>query len=157
AASRGDTEAAEDLLRALWEEGGGEAAARALVESLRMTEKWAEAETLLDRLIAERAEAGEGGDYRLLFSRAVVRERQGKWPEAEADFRAAMALNPEDALLLNYLGYAMVDRGENLEEGLDLIRRAVALQPRAGFIIDSLGWAHYRLGDYEEAVQHLER
>lgn len=156
-AVRGDDAAAEAMLRELWQENGEEIAARALAETLSGSEKWAEAEALLTQLIDERAARGEQPDWSLLYGRAVARDRQGNWPAAETDFRAAIALNPEDASLLNYLGYTMVDRGQNLEEGLDLIRQAIALQPRSGYIIDSLGWAYYKLGDYEEAVTNLER
>jgi Flp pilus assembly protein TadD len=69
----------------------------------------------------------------------------------------ALEMQPENATVLNYLGYSWIDRGINLEEGFDLIRKAVALEPESGQIVDSLGWAHYRLGQYEEAVDYLER
>jgi len=156
-AARGETAAAEEMLRALWEDDGTEDSARALADALRATEKWDEAEALLTQLLDARAASGQGADWRLLYGRAVTRERQDNWPQAEEDFRAAIALNPDDPTLLNYLGYAMVDRGKNLDEGFELIRRAVALAPREGFIIDSLGWAYYRLGEYDEAVTNLER
>jgi tetratricopeptide (TPR) repeat protein len=154
---RGDDSAATEMLRVLWRDDGDEEAAMALAEALRATEQWAEAETLLTELLTAREQRGETADWRFLYGRAVARERQGNWDGAEADFRAAIAFNPSDASLLNYLGYAMVDRGVNLEEGLDLIRQAVALDPNAGYIVDSLGWAYYRLGDYRNAVQNLER
>ena len=59
--------------------------------------------------------------------------------------------------MLNYLGYSWIDRGENLERGLKMIEKAVELRPEDGYIVDSLGWAHYRLGDYASAVQYLEK
>ena len=59
--------------------------------------------------------------------------------------------------MLNYLGYSWIDMNMNLEEGMDMIRKAVELRPSDGYIVDSLGWAHYRLGQYEEAVRELER
>src|SRR5690606_22346998 len=59
--------------------------------------------------------------------------------------------------LLNYYGYSLVDRGEKLAEALEMIERAVALDPRNGAYIDSLGWAYYRLGRFEDAVITLER
>lgn len=157
ASLRGDEAESRALLRALWEETGGEAAARALADALRAGEQWEEGEALLTELIDARAARGDSPDWRLHYSRAVMRERQDNWAPAETDFRAAIAINPGDPGLLNYLGYVMVDRGMDIEEGFALIQRAVELAPRDGYIIDSLGWAYYRLGDYQEAVTHLER
>lgn len=117
-------------------------------------ERYAEGEAVLDEVIAA---DGAKEDWRVIFARGAARERQGNWPEAEADLKHALELRPESATVLNYLGYSWIDRGENLEEGFALIRRAVMLEPLSGHIIDSLGWAHYKLGQYEEAVDYLER
>src|SRR5690606_40790083 len=59
--------------------------------------------------------------------------------------------------VLNYLGYSWVDMNMNLEQGLEMIARAVEIRPNDGYIVDSLGWAYYRLGRYEEAVIELEK
>ena len=67
------------------------------------------------------------------------------------------ALRPDEPELLNYLGYAWIDRGERLPEALAMVEKAVAANPRSGAIVDSLGWAHYRLGDYKKAVEILEQ
>jgi len=91
------------------------------------------------------------------FSRAVSYERTGQWQAAEADFRAALQIEPDQPTVLNYLGYSLVERGEKLDEALDMIERAVAGQPDSGFIVDSLAWALYRLGRYDEALPHMER
>ena len=91
------------------------------------------------------------------FSRAITHEREGRWPEAEADFRKALELSPDQPHVLNYLGYSLVERRESLDEALDMIRRAVAAEPDSGYIVDSLGWVYYRLGRYEEALKHMER
>lgn len=114
----------------------------------------ASAETLFNGVIAD---DGAAGDWRALFARANVRHRLHRWPEAEADAKAALALEPNRPELLNFIGYGWVDRGERLAEGLDLIRRAAAQSPGQGYIIDSLGWAHYRLGEYDKAVEYLEQ
>ena len=58
---------------------------------------------------------------------------------------------------MNYLGYSWVDMNMNLDEALDMIRKAVDLRPSDGYIVDSLGWAYYRLGRFDEAVRELER
>ena len=96
-------------------------------------------------------------DWRLYYARGAIREQLEMWPEGEADLLIALDLAPRQPALLNYLGYSWIDRGEHLEQSLEMIKTAVALRPNAGFIVDSLGWAHYQLGDYEQAVQHLER
>ena len=81
----------------------------------------------------------------------------GDWPGAEAGLVAALELEPDQPELLNSLGYNLVDRGENVEEGMTLISRAVAARPDLGHIVDSYGWAFYRLGEYEQAIPYLER
>ncbi|SDI47756.1 tetratricopeptide repeat protein [Lutimaribacter saemankumensis] len=93
----------------------------------------------------------------IFYARAISYERQDMWPEAEADFRRALELNPEQPQVLNYLGYSLVEKHEKLDEALDMIERAVAARPDSGYIVDSLGWVLYRLGRYGEAVGHMER
>jgi tetratricopeptide (TPR) repeat protein len=93
----------------------------------------------------------------LHYARGITYERQDMWPEAEADFRKALELNPEQPQVLNYLGYSLVEKKMKLDEALNMIERAVAARPDSGYIVDSLGWVLYRLGRYEEAVPHMER
>ncbi len=133
------------------------AASLALGDAYRADERYADAERVFDDLINGIEGEPEADDWRLYYARAISRERLDRWDEAEADFFRALELSPEQPGVLNYLGYSWVDRGERLEQAFDMIRRAVELQPDAGYIVDSLGWAHYRLGEYEEAVRHLER
>lgn len=101
----------------------------------------------------------EGATVRwwILYTRGMTHERLGEWPQAEADFRAALELNPDQPSVLNYLGYSLVDQGLKLEEAMGMIETAVAARPDSGAITDSLGWAYYKLGQFEEAVPHLER
>jgi len=68
-----------------------------------------------------------------------------------------LEIQPENSTAMNYLGYMWADNGENLEQALELVRRAVALEPNNGAYVDSLGWALFRLGQFEEASRHLER
>jgi len=91
------------------------------------------------------------------YSRGTCYERLKDWPLAEADLQKALALAPEQPMVLNYLGYSWVDQGTNLKQGLGLIEKAVSLRPDDGYIVDSLGWALYRLNDYKGAVKYLER
>lgn len=91
------------------------------------------------------------------YMRGIVNHDLDLWPEAEADFRAALALEPDNPQVLNYLGYSLVERGEKLDEALAMIEKAVAIMPENGAIVDSLGWVLFQLGDYDEAVELLER
>ena len=79
------------------------------------------------------------------------------WPGAEADLQKALTLQPDEPELLNYLGYAWIDRGQNLGPAMEMVQKAVAANPRSGAMIDSLGWAYFRMGDYRNAVEYLER
>lgn len=96
-------------------------------------------------------------DWRLYYTRGALRERMGNWPAAEQDLKTAKALNPNAPEVLNYLGYSWIDRGMHLEEGLELVRKALTLRPNSGEITDSLGWAHYRLGNIDQSISYLER
>jgi tetratricopeptide (TPR) repeat protein len=93
----------------------------------------------------------------LFYFRGIAYERAGMWDKAEADFRKSLALSPDQANVLNYLGYSMIEKRINIPEAMDMIRKAVELKPNDGYIVDSLGWAHYHMGEYEEATKHMER
>ncbi len=99
----------------------------------------------------------DGSHWRLFYSRGVAFERMGEWPDAERDFERALVLSPSEADVLNYLGYSWLEQGVNFTEAFDMIERAVEQRPEAGHIVDSLGWAYYKLGNYQAAVATLER
>lgn len=128
----------------------------ALGDMLRREERFAEATPAYDRAIALFGEPEEA-QWVVYFSRGITHEREDRWPEAEADFRKALELRPDQPQVLNYLGYSMVEMQVNLEEALSMIERAVAAEPGSGYIVDSLGWVLYRLGRYDEALVHMER
>src|SRR5262249_52763581 len=92
----------------------------------------------------------------IYYFRCICLERSKQWQRAEADMKTALELFPDQPLVLNYLGYSWIDQGINLEEGMRMIKRAVEQRADDGYIVDSLGWAYYRIGDYENAVRHLE-
>ncbi len=101
--------------------------------------------------------ARASANWNIYYQRGIAYERLKQWPKAEPNFRKALELLPNQPQVLNYLGYSWIDMNMNLDEGMEMIRKAVELRPSDGYIVDSLGWAHYRLGEYEEAVRELER
>ncbi|MGA7327612.1 MAG: tetratricopeptide repeat protein, partial [Rhodomicrobium sp.] len=99
----------------------------------------------------------EKKDWTLFYSRGIAFERTKQWAKAEPDFKKALELDPEQAAVLNYLGYSWLDQNMNIQEAFDLIKKAVKLRPNDGYIIDSLGWAYYLQKDYDQAVKHLDK
>jgi Flp pilus assembly protein TadD len=99
----------------------------------------------------------ERADWTIFYFRGICYERAKQWSKAEADLKKALDLYPDEPHVLNYLGYSWVDQGTNLDEGVKMIKRSVEQRPDDGYIVDSLGWAHFRLGSFEEAVRQLER
>ena len=101
--------------------------------------------------------APDSSNWLLFYRRGTANERMKHWPQAEADLKKALELFPDQPQVLNYLGYSWIDMGINLDEGFKMLRRAVELRPNDGYIVDSLGWAQYKLGHYDEAVNNLEK
>lgn len=123
---------------------------------LAQHEEYAKAAEIYDKAVIMIGEP-KPQHWNLFYRRGIAYERQKLWDKAEPNFLKAIELSPEQADVLNYLGYSWVDQGIRLEEGLEMIRKAVELSPQKGYIIDSLGWAYYRVGRYEDAVRELER
>ena len=119
-------------------------------------EKFADAAKLYERALS-RIKAPEPVHWSLFYRQGISYERTKRWPQAEKAFKQALELFPNEPRVLNYLGYSWVDMNRNLEEGLKMIETAVSLRPRDGYMVDSLGWAFYRLGRYDDAVRELER
>ncbi len=127
-----------------------------LGDTLRRAERYGEAARAYDAAIAL-FDAPDPDQWIVYHSRGISHEREKNWPQAEADFRRALELNPDQPQVLNYLGYSYVEMNENLIEALDMIERAVAARPDDGYITDSLGWALYKMGRYDDAVTHMEK
>jgi tetratricopeptide (TPR) repeat protein len=96
-------------------------------------------------------------NWNIFYQRGIAYERLKEWPKAEPNFRRALELQPDQPQVLNYLGYSWVDMNTNLKEGLAMIQKAVDLRPSDGYIVDSLGWAYFRLGRFDDAVREMER
>jgi tetratricopeptide (TPR) repeat protein len=122
----------------------------------RSAKNFAEAAQTYDRAIAL-LDKPDRGNWTLFYFRAICFERTKQWPKAEADFKKALELSPDQPLVLNYLGYSWVDQGINLDEAFKMLRRAVDLRPSDGYVVDSLGWAHFKLGHFDEATRELEK
>lgn len=123
---------------------------------LRMEERFEEAAGAYSDAL-DRIAAPERRHWPLLYFRGIAYEQSDQWPKAEADFLAALDLEPDQPLVMNYLAYSWVEQKENLDRAQEMLRRAVDLRPSDGYIVDSLGWVYYRLGKFELAVEELER
>ena len=127
-----------------------------IAEFYRMNERFAEAIPAYSKVI-DNIEEENVRDWIIYYTRGIVFDQEKRWAEAEMDFKKALEIRPEQPMVLNYLAYSWVDRGLNYVEAKKMLIRAVELRPNDGYIVDSLGWALYKMGDYEEAVPVLER
>ncbi len=151
------TDAATEVLKQLTQTNGDLPAVHvSLGDLMRQLERYEEAIAAYDAAL-ELYEGESTDQWFIHYARAICHERLDQWPQAEADFRKALDLNPEQPQILNYLGYSLVEKRKKLDEALEMIERAVEAQPDSGYIVDSLGWALYRLGRYEESVPLMER
>jgi tetratricopeptide (TPR) repeat protein len=128
-----------------------------LADIYRAKEEYTEALAALDEAIGRLGGAPLRASWTLFYARGVVLERAHRWPEAEADFKRALDLSPDQPAVLNYLGYTWADQGDHLDQAQAMIEKAVRLRPEDGAIIDSLGWVELRRGDVADAVQTLEK
>jgi tetratricopeptide (TPR) repeat protein/LysM repeat protein len=119
-------------------------------------EDFRNAAAVYDRAAA-RLKTPSNVDWNVFYQRGIAHERLKEWPKAEPNFKKALELYPDQPQVLNYLGYSWVDMNMNLDEAMGMIRKAVDLRPGDGYIVDSLGWAYYKLGKFEDAVRELER
>ncbi len=153
----GDADTAIDVLQDLTISHADNLTAwRALGDALRRESRYALAREAYSTAIDLLPDPNLPGAWRLYYTRAITAERLSDWPDADWNFRQALALNPDQPDVLNYLGYSLVERGEKLDEALEMIQTAATARPDSGFIADSLGWVYYRLGRFEEAVPVME-
>ena len=128
----------------------------------RARKKFTEATETYTRAINLIEPGREANNWTLFYFRGTAYERAGEWQKAEADLKKALNLVPPTqpnakAQVLNYLAYSWVDRNMNIDESFTMLKQAVDLSPRDGMIIDSLGWAYFRLGRWDDAVRELEK
>jgi tetratricopeptide (TPR) repeat protein len=127
----------------------------ALGDTYRASEKYAESVDAYDH--AEKTIAHPSRrDWPMFYARAMAKEKLKQLDESEADIQMALKLSPEQPELLNYLGYSWVDRGRNIPQALTMLEKARSLRPYDGYIVDSVGWAYYQLGRYDDAAKTLE-
>ncbi len=128
----------------------------ALGNVLRGHKKFAECADVYSKAVAAIG-TPDKSNWTVFYFRGICYERSKQWPKAEADLKKALTLFPDQPHVLNYLGYSWIDQGINLDEGMNMIKKAVQQRPDDGYIVDSLGWAYFRLGNYDEATKNLER
>jgi tetratricopeptide (TPR) repeat protein len=127
----------------------------ALGDTYRASEKFAESIDAYDHAEKAIARAGKR-DWPMFYARAMAKEKLKRLDDSEADIQTALKLSPEQPELLNYLGYSWVDRGRNIPTALTMLEKARSLRPYDGYIVDSVGWAYYQLGRYDDAAKTLE-
>ncbi len=127
----------------------------ALGDIYRSAEKYSEASQAYDKAVAAAGTSDERL-WNLYYARGVTEERSKHWDNAERDLLEALKLKPNEPQVLNYLGYSWVDQGRNLKEAVGMLEKARSLRPLDGYIVDSVGWAYYRLGHYKDAASTLE-
>jgi tetratricopeptide (TPR) repeat protein len=149
-------EAAQHVKRVVDADPSDLEAVMALGAIYRAHDHFAEAADTYSKGIATIADKSKA-DWRIFYFRGVSLERSKRWDEAEADFRQALAIDPNQPQVLNYLGYSWVDKGIHLQDALKMIQSAVDMRPNDGYIVDSLGWAYFRLGRLDDAVEELEK
>ncbi|HET7882613.1 MAG TPA: tetratricopeptide repeat protein [Acetobacteraceae bacterium] len=125
-------------------------------DMLRSKQRFADAIGAYDRAIS-RLKTPTAHDWLAYYDRGICYERSHQWPKAEADFKHALSLSPDQPFVLNYLGYSWADMGQNLTQARAMIEKAAQRRPNDGAIVDSLGWVMLRQGNVTEAVRTLER
>jgi tetratricopeptide (TPR) repeat protein len=117
--------------------------------------RWKDASDTLDA--AEKLATKKDDQIMVTFERAMLADRARRYDEAETEFRKVLADDPNNALALNNFGFMLADRGDKLDEALTMIKKAVQLEPTNYAYLDSLGWVYFRLGQYTQAEDNIQR
>jgi tetratricopeptide (TPR) repeat protein len=150
-----DDQAVSQLLTLTHQDPKDLTAWTALGDAYRDQEKYTEAAQAYDHAVALLG-SDKNTAWPLYYARGIAEERSHHWDAAEGDLKHALQLSPEQPQVLNYLGYSWVDQGRHLPEALAMLEKARSLSPFDGYVVDSVGWAYYRLGRYPDAVKALE-
>ena len=130
---------------------------QALAQNYFDEKQYDKAAAIYGKLIADAEQPYDTHHANLFFARGAAYERMKEYDKATADLTKALELDPQNAVILNYLGYMWIDQGKNIEQGYDYIKQAVVLRPNDGAIVDSLGWVYYKRGKFDVAVRYLEK
>ena len=153
---RGDTQQAVERMRALLK---GTPEDReiylALAQTFERAKRYREAEEAVHQ--AQKISTKPHEAEQCLFMLGAIYERQKKYDQAEEQFKKVLEINPKNAMALNYLGYMLADRGLRLQESVEYIKRALALDPYNGAYLDSLGWAYFKLNQLDLAEEYLRK
>lgn len=156
----GNEQEALTLLKPLLEGDAGNTSALhyAMADLYRKQKNYKQAVEFYNAAIALDKKAGkpENTYWYAFYFRAIAEDGLKNWDKAEADLQKALALNPDSAYVLNYLGYSWADKNLNLKEASTLLQQALDLAPSDPYIIDSVGWVAFKQGDVEKAQRHLE-
>ncbi len=153
---RGDTPAALRTLETVAANPNySEEALLAKGDLLRDMERFSEAAAVYSHVI-DQIKTPTASDWVKYYARGIAYERAGQWPKAEADFARALELEPDQPEVLNYKGYSWLTMNKHIPEAKDMIERALKQRPNDAHIIDSMGWAYYLIGDFEQAAEYIE-
>lgn len=151
------TDEAEKLLRQMADERPDNISTLAtLADMQRGHSRFGEAAKVYKEAV-DRIGSPEARHWSIYYALGIALERSKQWEAAEAALLKALEMNPDQPLVMNYLGYSWADKGVKLGEAVAMVRKAVDLRPADGYVIDSLGWAHFRRGEFNDALKHLER
>jgi tetratricopeptide (TPR) repeat protein len=127
----------------------------ALAQIYTRLRRWKEAGDEIDA--AEAFSTKQDDKIYIYFLRGALDERQKHYDSAEEQFRKILAIDPNNSMTLNYLGYMLGDRGVKLDEALAMVQKAVQLDPQNGAYLDSLGWVYFKMGQYALAEANLRK
>jgi tetratricopeptide (TPR) repeat protein len=151
-----DTDAATKLLNGLLQGNDGDQGIYVDIAQVQERgRKYSEAEQSAQK--AEQMTRDSGDKETTWFMLGAIYEREKKFDQAEEQFRKVLAVNPNNAAVLNYYGYMLADRGVRLEEATAMIQKAVTQEPNNGAYLDSLGWAYYKQNKLAEAEENLRK
>ncbi len=151
-----ENQKAIDILNNLYDEQDDIDALIQIGDIYRLEEDFDKAIATYDKIISKWDKLPDEY-WHVLYGRGIAYEQTKQMRKSEDDLKLALEYRPDNPYILNYLGYSWVDQGINLDESLKMISRAVAFKPNDGYITDSLGWAFYKMGEYNAAIPHLER